>query len=35
MIRIIIQGINGRMGKALYSLISLRDDCKVVAGIDV
>lgn len=32
---IIIQGINGRMGKALQELISQRDDCRVVAGIDL
>ncbi|MEG1126170.1 MAG: 4-hydroxy-tetrahydrodipicolinate reductase [Oscillospiraceae bacterium] len=34
MLRIIIQGINGRMGKTLCHLISERDDCAVVCGID-
>ncbi len=31
---IIIQGICGRMGKALCDLITNRQDCRVVAGID-
>ncbi len=32
---IIIQGINGRMGKVLQELIAQRNDCRVVAGIDL
>ena len=35
MTRIIIQGINGRMGKVLCELIEQRDDCRVVGGVDV
>ncbi len=34
MTKIILSGIHGRMGKVLQELISKRDDCKVVAGID-
>ena len=32
---IIIQGINGRMGKVLCELIAQRDDCRIVGGVDV
>lgn len=35
MTKLIIQGINGRMGKALYTLINSRNDCEIVAGIDI
>ena len=31
---IIIQGICGRMGRALLEKISVRDDCRVIAGVD-
>ena len=31
---IIIQGIYGRMGRALVEKISARTDCRVVAGVD-
>lgn len=31
---IIIQGIAGRMGRAVYELAGQRSDCRVVAGID-
>ena len=31
---IIIQGICGRMGRALLEKIGARDDCRVVAGVD-
>ena len=31
---IIIQGIYGRMGRALLEKIGVRDDCRVVAGVD-
>lgn len=34
MVRIAIQGINGRMGQVLCGLIGLRKDCTVAAGID-
>ena len=33
MTRIIIQGINGRMGKVLCELIEQREDCRVVGGV--
>lgn len=35
MVKIAIQGINGRMGHVLVETISAREDCTVVAGIDV
>lgn len=35
MTNIIIQGINGRMGKVLCELIAERNDCKVVGGVDI
>ena len=35
MTRIIIQGVNGRMGKVLCELIEQREDCRVVGGVDV
>lgn len=35
MVDIIIQGIGGRMGSTLVKLISQRNDCRIVAGIDV
>ena len=35
MVNIAIQGANGRMGHVLSGLISAREDCRVVAGIDV
>ena len=31
---IIIQGIHGRMGRALCTMIEARTDCRVVAGVD-
>ncbi len=34
MVNIVIQGISGRMGKMLMSIIAGRDDCRVAAGID-
>ena len=35
MVKIVIQGIGGRMGQSLCKLISARKDCEVVAGIDL
>ena len=32
---IVIQGACGRMGRALAALIEARDDCRVVAGVDL
>ena len=32
---IIISGANGQMGRVIADCIAMRDDCKVVAGIDV
>ena len=31
---IIIQGIYGRMGRALVEKIGAREDCRIVAGVD-
>ena len=35
MTEIVIQGIGGRMGHVLCDMIAQREDCCVVAGIDV
>lgn len=35
MVSIVISGANGHMGKVINSVISERNDCKVIAGIDV
>lgn len=35
MIDIIIQGMNGRMGRTLCELIGERQDCRVVGGVDI
>ena len=35
MTRIIITGANGKMGNVLQSIISKRDDCEIVAGVDI
>lgn len=35
MTNIVICGANGKMGKTIYSCIHERNDCKVVAGIDI
>ncbi len=35
MVKIAIQGVNGRMGRVLAGLVSARDDCVVAAGIDI
>lgn len=35
MTRIIISGANGKMGKVIQSVVSTRDDCEIVAGIDL
>ena len=35
MTRIAVTGANGKMGKVITRLISERDDCKVIAGIDI
>ncbi len=34
MVDILIQGIQGRMGRVLCDLIAQRSDCRVVGGID-
>lgn len=34
MIRIILCGANGKMGKVIRSVISARDNCEIVAGVD-
>ncbi len=35
MVRIAITGANGKMGRVIASLVAQRDDCQVVAGIDL
>lgn len=35
MVKIAITGANGKMGRVIASLVAQRDDCKVVAGIDL
>ena len=35
LIDIAICGANGKMGKVIFDVISHRDDCRVVAGIDI
>ena len=35
MTELVIQGIGGRMGHVLCDMIAQRDDCRVVAGIDL
>lgn len=35
MTRIIITGANGKMGNVLQSIIANRDDCEIVAGVDL
>jgi len=35
MTRILLSGANGRMGQAIVKLASNRNDCKIVAGIDI
>lgn len=34
MIRILLCGCSGHMGRAITELVSLRDDCEIVAGVD-
>lgn len=35
MVNITISGANGKMGKVIASVISEREDCKVISGIDI
>lgn len=35
MVKIAITGANGKMGRVIANLVAQRDDCKVVAGIDL
>ena len=35
MVRIILCGCNGQMGKAITNSVAERDDCEIVAGIDI
>lgn len=35
MVKIAITGANGKMGKVITSIVSGRDDCQVIAGIDL
>lgn len=35
MVNVTVSGANGKMGKVIASVISERDDCKVISGIDI
>lgn len=35
MTKIILSGANGKMGRVIQSVVSLRDDCEIVAGVDL
>ncbi len=35
MTRIIISGANGKMGRVIQNIVANRDDCEVVAGVDI
>jgi len=35
MTKIILSGANGKMGKVIQNVVSLRDDCEIVAGVDL
>lgn len=35
MTKIIITGANGKMGKVIQSVVSAREDCEIVAGVDL
>lgn len=35
MVRIILSGCNGKMGQAITACVNSRDDCEIVAGIDI
>lgn len=35
MTRIILCGANGKMGRVIQSVVSARDDCEIVAGVDL
>jgi len=34
MTRIILCGANGKMGRVIQSVVSARENCKIVAGVD-
>ena len=33
--KVVITGANGHMGKVITSIIEKRDDCEIIAGIDL
>ena len=33
--KVVITGANGHMGKVIASIIERRDDCEIIAGIDI
>lgn len=35
MTRIVLCGANGKMGKVIQSVVSGRDNCEIVAGVDL
>lgn len=35
MTQLIVTGVNGKMGKVIQSIVNNREDCKIVAGVDL
>ena len=35
MVKVVITGANGHMGKVIADVIGKRDDCEIIAGIDI
>ena len=35
MTKIIMSGCNGKMGRVITESVSLREDCEIVAGLDI
>lgn len=35
MVRILLNGANGKMGKVIANCVEARDDCEIVAGVDI
>ena len=35
MVRLLLNGCNGKMGRVISQCVAGRDDCKIVAGADI
>lgn len=35
MTKLIVSGVNGKMGRVIQNIVSNRDDCQIVAGVDI